>query len=510
MPEYLTPGLYVSETPSFRRAITGVATHILGMAGETERGPEVVRAVTSYAGFQRLYGDPVADRFLSFAVRGFFENGGQKCFVARVANRRAGTATVTAGALRISAIGPGAAGENLWLWITDAASGHTDRFRLVIAYYPDGVGDLGPLEPTIESNRSIPGFVKPAVVEEYDELVCTASNAGDALMPLAGSNLVRAEWTQAPARPANTGPVQLSGADPGDPVDLDDYLGRDVDIPGSTDRATTGLSGLAKIDEIALLALPDEHLVAGLRQHAIKQCVSLGDRFGIFSVARDSRDAGSINEPHPPSSMGAVYWPWIRVTDPLTRALVTAPPVGHVAGIFAKTDITRGVHKAPANEVVSGAMDLELQVTPADQDILNPRGVNVIRDFRASNRGIRLWGARTMSSDPEWKYINVRRFFLYLEESVGKGTRWAVFEPNAEPLWGSIRNAIENFLMTSWREGALQGAKPEQAFFVKCDRTTMTQDDIDNGRLICEIGIAPVKPAEFIIFRIFQSTARKR
>jgi hypothetical protein len=158
--------------------------------------------------------------------------------------------------------------------------------------------------------------------------------------------------------------------------------------------------------------------------------------------------------------------------------------------------------------VVSGAMDLELQVTPADQDILNPRGVNVIRDFRASNRGIRLWGARTMSSDPEWKYINVRRFFLYLEESIGKGTRWAVFEPNAEPLWESIRNAIENFLMTSWREGALQGAKPEQAFFVKCDRTTMTQDDIDNGRLICEIGIAPVKPAEFIIFRIFQSTAR--
>jgi phage tail sheath protein FI len=138
------------------------------------------------------------------------------------------------------------------------------------------------------------------------------------------------------------------------------------------------------------------------------------------------------------------------------------------------------------------------------QDVLNPRGVNVIRDFRPDRRGIRLWGARTISDDPAWKYVNVRRLFIFLEESIDEGTQWVVFEPNAEPLWDRVRRSIESFLLTVWRNGALMGVKPEQAFYVKCDRTTMTQDDIDNGRLICYIGVAPVKPAEFVIFRIHQ------
>jgi phage tail sheath protein FI len=235
-----------------------------------------------------------------------------------------------------------------------------------------------------------------------------------------------------------------------------------------------------------------------------------GDRFGIFSVAGGQRDAAAISEPHPPSTMGAVYWPWIQPRHSSDNTMITIPPVGHVAGIFAQTNTTRGVHIAPANVVVQGAFDLEFSVTAEDHDLLNPRGVNVIRDFRCSNRGIRLWGARTMSSDPEWKYVSVRRLAIYLRESIDKGTRWAVFEPNAPALWDSIGKSIENFLQSVWRDGALQGAKPEQAFFVRCDRTTMTQNDIDSGRLICEVGIAPVKPAEFVLLRIPQKTADSR
>jgi phage tail sheath protein FI len=177
-----------------------------------------------------------------------------------------------------------------------------------------------------------------------------------------------------------------------------------------------------------------------------------------------------------------------------------------VAGIYARTDVQRGVHKAPANEVVMGVRDLQVRLTKGEQDILNPKHINCLRDFRDMNRGLRVWGARTLSSDPEWKYVNVRRLFLFVEKSIEMGTQWAVFEPNGEQLWATIYRSLTNFLTTVWRSGALEGTKPEEAFFVKVDRTTMTQDDIDNGRLIIIIGIAPVKPAEFVIFRISQKT----
>lgn len=173
-----------------------------------------------------------------------------------------------------------------------------------------------------------------------------------------------------------------------------------------------------------------------------------------------------------------------------------------MAGIYARTDIGRGVFKAPANETVRGIVGLEFQITKDEQSILNPRGVNVIRKF--PGRGIRVWGARTLSSDPLWKYINVRRLFLFLEESIDEGTQWVVFEPNDQKLWARVRTTITGFLTTQWKEGALMGSTPDEAFFVKCDETTMTQDEIDNGRLICIIGVAPVKPAEFVIFRIAQ------
>ena len=183
---------------------------------------------------------------------------------------------------------------------------------------------------------------------------------------------------------------------------------------------------------------------------------------------------------------------------------MSAPPSGFLAGIYARTDVARGVHKAPANEVIRSIRGFESAISKREQDILNPENINVLRAF--PGRGNRVWGARVLTSDPAWRYVNVRRLFIMIEESIDEGTQWVVFEPNDEPLWARVRQSVSRFLMTQWRIGALQGATADEAFFVVCDRSTMTQDDIDNGRLICEIGIAPVKPAEFVIFRIQQKT----
>ncbi|MCU0968214.1 MAG: phage tail sheath subtilisin-like domain-containing protein [Rubrivivax sp.] len=208
------------------------------------------------------------------------------------------------------------------------------------------------------------------------------------------------------------------------------------------------------------------------------------------------------------SKHAALYYPWVTVLDPVSKRELNLPPSGFVAGICARSDIERGVWKAPANEVVRLAIGFESLLNKGQQEVLNPEGINCFRYFEG--RGLRLWGARTISSDPEWKYLNVRRYFAYLERSIDKGTQWAVFEPNGDALWANVRRTVEDFLLNEWQSGALLGDKPERAYFVKCDRTTMTQNDLDNGRLICLIGVAPLKPAEFVIFRIGQWTADRR
>jgi hypothetical protein len=191
--------------------------------------------------------------------------------------------------------------------------------------------------------------------------------------------------------------------------------------------------------------------------------------------------------------------------DPLTNQPIYVPRCGHVAGVWARTDNTRGVHKAPANEVVLGVTGLSFQITHDEQGGLNKEGINCIRAF--SGRGIRVWGARTLSSDPEWRYLSVRRLFNFIAESIMEGTQWAVFEPNDERLWSSLRISSSNFLTRVWRDGALFGSTPEQAFYVKCDGETNPPDVIEAGQVVVEIGIAPVKPAEFVVFRISQFTA---
>jgi phage tail sheath protein FI len=284
-----------------------------------------------------------------------------------------------------------------------------------------------------------------------------------------------------------------------------DYVGTDGG-PGKR----TGLQAFKDIDDINIVCIPG--ITSKTVQTAmISHCENMQDRFCILDPIKDA-DIAAIqtqkNDVISARGYAALYYPWISVPIETTengkiRLLNDyVPPSGYVAGIYARSDIERGVHKAPANEVVRGALEIKLNITRGEQDILNPKGINCIRAF--PGRGILVWGARTTASDALWKYINVRRLFLYIEESIDEGTQWVVFEPNNERLWGRVKATITEFLTRVWKDGALMGIKPEEAFFVKCDRTTMAQDDIDNGRLICIIGVAPVKPAEFVIFRIAQ------
>lgn len=286
-----------------------------------------------------------------------------------------------------------------------------------------------------------------------------------------------------------------------------DYVGTD-EGPGKR----TGLQAFNEIDEINIVCIPGV-TSSTVQKAMITHCETLKDRFCILDPASDADlDAVQTQKEGVVSERGyaALYYPWIKVAietvDSGKVKLIQdyVAPSGYLAGIYARSDTERGVHKAPANEIIRSALDIKLAITKGEQDILNPLGINCIRAF--AGRGIRVWGARTTASDALWKYINVRRLFLFLEESIDQGTQWVVFEPNDEKLWARVKQSITQFLTTVWKDGALMGTTPEEAFFVKCDRTTMTQDDIDNGRLIVLIGVAPVKPAEFVIFRIAQWT----
>jgi hypothetical protein len=280
----------------------------------------------------------------------------------------------------------------------------------------------------------------------------------------------------------------------------------------------TGLKALEDIEDISIVAAPGSTFgyENGYRNDAttiINLMISHAERMRYRIAVLDSGNEQTISQVRAmrakiDSKYAAFYYPWVRVLDPVTRREIDLPPSGFVAGIYARNDINRAVYKAPANEVVTLAIGFEQLLNKSQQDVLNPEGVNCFRFFEG--RGFRLWGARTTSSDPEWKYVNLRRYFAYLERSIDKGTQWAVFEPNGEALWANVRRTVEDFLLNEWMSGALLGDKPEKAFFVRCDRSTMTQNDLDNGRLICLIGVAPLRPAEFVIFRIGQWTADAR
>ena len=284
-------------------------------------------------------------------------------------------------------------------------------------------------------------------------------------------------------------------------VTPDAFLGKD-DGPGKR----TGLQAFQENGNVSIMAIPGV-TAPEVQASLIAFCENKKSCFAILDVPMElkkTNDVANFRDMYD-STYAAMYHPWLEMYDAGAKRSAYFPPSGAMAGIYARTDIERGVHKAPANEVVRGCTGLSCAYNEGEQDILNPIGVNLIRAF--TGRGIRVWGARTISSNGLWKYLNVRRLFIYVEESIKANTNWVVFEPNSTALWSRVTRTIEAFLATCWRDGALAGSTPSEAFFVECGPTTMTQDDIDNGRLICQIGIAPVKPAEFVIFRITQKTA---
>ena len=284
-------------------------------------------------------------------------------------------------------------------------------------------------------------------------------------------------------------------------VTPDAFLGKD-DGPGKR----TGLQAFQENGNVSIMAIPGV-TAPEVQASLIAFCENKKSCFAILDVPMElkkTNDVANFRDMYD-STYAAMYHPWLEMYDAGSKRSAYFPPSGAMAGIYARTDIERGVHKAPANEVVRGCTGLSCAYNEGEQDILNPIGVNLIRSF--TGRGIRVWGARTISSNGLWKYLNVRRLFIYVEESIKANTNWVVFEPNSTTLWSRVTRTIETFLATCWRDGALAGSSPDEAFFVECGPTTMTQDDIDNGRLICQIGIAPVKPAEFVIFRITQKTA---
>lgn len=305
----------------------------------------------------------------------------------------------------------------------------------------------------------------------------------------------------------------LEGGGDGAALGATDYEGA---VNPSNDRKT-GLAQFEDVEDISIVAAPGA--TAGLGGHeddALAVCSALighAERMRYRIAVLEPADGLSVADvrrfrARMDSKHAALYYPWVRVVDPATRQPIHLPPAGFVAGIYARSDGERGVYKAPANEVVNLAVGFETALGKGQQDALNPEGVNCFRFFEG--RGYRLWGARTVSSDPEWKYVNLRRYFAYLERSIERGTQWAVFEPNGPQLWGNVRRTIESFLFNEFQAGALLGDRPDAAFFVKCDRTTMTQNDLDNGRLVCLIGAAVVRPAEFVIFRVGQWTGDRK
>lgn len=508
MPEYKSPGVYIEEFDSGPVPIAGVGTSTAGFIGPTERGPVDPQRITSLPDYQRTFGDVATATFegagepltsyLMYAIDGFFANGGSECYVARVTTGEAVRAEADIDGTTVRAAGPGAWGNNVRVTVEEARN---DRFNVIVEYWKDGISD----EEPDEQNRYNDLSVTKGGPDYYAKRVNNAS--------------AFIEITEGAEDRLSAGEYPLDGGDDGGDIGLDDYEGRETQVPTPSedpDEDTilrTGLRGFTEVDPIAIVCAPDEGRVNGLTEALVGHCEdeNLKDRFAVLQTEQGVTPDALTTDGLPTAAVSdrgyaAMYYPWIEVLDPITNVETLVPPGGHVAGVYARTDNDRGVHKAPANEQLRGVQRLEHEIRKEDQDGLNPLGINCLRVFRG--RGLRVWGARTTSPNVLWRYVNVRRLFIFLEESIQEGTQWAVFEPNDEPLWARVRQSVTNFLTIQWREGALQGTTPEEAFYVTCDRTTMTQDDIDQGRLICEIGIAPVKPAEFVIFRITQSTNR--
>ena len=570
MAEYLSPGVYVEEFESGGKPMEGVSTSTAGFIGLAERGycEGIPQLVTNFADFKRKYGGYLSDsefgeyRFLAYAVEHFFVNGGSRCFVMRVAPSDAKFAEGVKSSgdkevIRLKAKNPGMWGNNIQVIVSPAGKAKTQVLEIlgdnrykVKSSAGFNVGDVVVFSDkktlvynkVVKSQDNIIEFAEeygPEVVDKnllpakvittceinvevryddieelYENVSFNVQAANYVDKKLARSDLLTINYVGNPD--GIVGPFQqlaeegsavvsvnLEGGGNGSlgKISAADFIGTD-NGPGKR----TGIQAFVDNDSVSIMAIPgvtDPNVQLMLTAH----CENLGSRFAVLDLPRESKKVADVitHRDMFDTNYAALYHPWLEVFDPLDKKNLMIPPSGSILGIYARSDNTRGVHKAPANEVVRACVGLDCQYNKGEQDILNPKGVNLIRAF--AGQGIRVWGARTATSDPSWKYVNVRRLFIFIEESIKANTNWVVFEPNDELLWVRVKRTIDVFLTGLWRLGSLAGASTAEAFFVDVGRTTMSQDDIDNGRLVCIIGVAPVKPAEFVIFRITQKTS---
>jgi phage tail sheath protein FI len=542
MPEYLSPGVYVEEVDRGPKPIEGVGTAMAAFVGFTEKA-EMVREVdgemvvenllnrpqlvTNWTQFVERFGGFVAGVNLPQSVYGYFTNGGSRCYVVSVRTFPKAEATLVNAqgkpALTVRARQAGVDGMKLRVRVGDLAlpapapsskkgGGETEESAPEAA--PEAGGDHS---FTLHVERETPSGgwknletltgvrLQTAVLEGKKQTVLSFKNN----KPPKFVTIELLETALEKAMPREQE----------QPLMIEKKL---LEAPTASDfrgdvSERKGVEGLEVLDDVTMLVVPDLmttmpgeklnlDMVKAVQGMMIAHCERMGDRVAILdtppNLTPQEVKKWRMEVTGFDSSYAAMYYPWVRVMDPATDHLVSMPPSGHIAGLWARNDNTRGVHKAPANEVLQGVVGLAYQTTKGEQDTLNPIGVNCIRSF--PGRGIRVWGARTLSSDPAWRYINVRRLFNYVEKSIENGTQWVVFEPNNRKLWARVSRDVSAFLRTVWRDGALFGSSPAEAFYVKCDDELNPPESRDLGRLIIEIGLSPVKPAEFVIFRISQ------
>jgi hypothetical protein len=505
MPTYLTPGVYVEEVSSGSKPIEGVATAVAAFVGLLPGGPiNKPMRISNWTQFANIYTDaerpengPFMDgSYTAHAVYGYFQNGGSIAWIIRVGSER-GTPAAQAAL-------PAATDKDLEALRILALSGVKEPVRVEVSEEPpqEGKDSNDPTYKVVVSAGTESEEYPGVSMKKGRNFVATKINAA--------SKLIKIEETGAALPDVRVAPGTYTLSVPS--VAVEKIKAADFEGDVATRR---GMGNASALDEVTMLVMPDIVNLNGdgaemrdLQGKMITHAELMGDRMAILDtpdglIAQDVLD-WRMNTAGYDSKMAALYWPWIEVMDPITRRPIRIPPSGHVAGVWARTDETRGVHKAPANEVIRGVNGLAFHITHAEQGELNRNGINCIRAF--PGRGIRIWGARTLSSDPEWRYINVRRLFNYIAESIMLGTQWSVFEPNDERLWGRLATNVGSFLSRVHRSGALSGASPADAYFVKCDAETNPPELVEAGQVVCEVGIAPVKPAEFVIFRLSQFT----
>jgi phage tail sheath protein FI len=517
MPSYLSPGIYMEEVDRGSKPIEGVGTAVAAFIGYTEKATDTKNGeavsllgkptlVTNWSQYQQKFGGFVQGAYTPDSVYGYFANGGTIAYVISIKT------------LGVALDGSGKAAESL-------IPGGADKKKEALKFTAKTVGTVGnnvsveiktPPAADGGDGKSIAPSTFNLVVkldgqpsEIFNDLTLGKGDNNVQTVLQTKSKLVTVEVVgKGDIMPADGSYSLAGGAVDTKSITIADYQGSVAE--------RRGLGGLEPIEDVTMICAPDLMSayesgeidmkgVQSVQQAIIDYCELVRYCFAVLDAppglmpqeVKEWRLAVNYD-----TTRAAVYYPWIEVADQLTGRTKLMPPSGHMAGVYARTDSTRGVHKAPANELVRNCIGLGVQVTKGEHDLLNPIGVNVIRSF--PGRGIRIWGARTLSSDPSWRYINVRRLFNYVEESIERGTQWVVFEPNDQFLWSRVSRDVSSFLRGVWRSGALFGNTPEQAFYVKCDAETNPPEARDLGQLVVEIGISPVKPAEFVIFRISQ------